>query len=75
MISTKIEEIIRSKDVKLDIREDEVQTVAIDETGDAQLVEGESLGADKKQGDNEERPDVEQEETEERKQQVHRRWH
>ncbi len=75
MISTKIEEIVRSREAKLDIREEETQTVAIDESGDAQLVEGESLGADRKQGDNEERPDVEQEETEERKQVRHARWH
>ena len=75
MITTKIEEIIRSKEAKLDIREDEVQTVAIDETGDAQLVGGESLGADRKQGDNEERPDVEEVETEERKAVRSGRWH
>ena len=74
MIDTKIEEVVRSRESKLDIREDETQTVAVDETGDARLVDGESLGADRKQGDNEEGPDVEEVETEEHRQ-AGRRWH
>ena len=38
---------------KLDVREDEESTLEFDETGDAHLGQGESLGADKKQGDGE----------------------
>jgi len=62
MITTKIEGVMRDREVTLDVREENTQTVAIDETGDAQLVDGESLGADKKQGDNEEHTEQEDEE-------------
>ena len=75
MIDTKIEEVVRSRESKLDIREDETQTVAVDETDDARLVDGESLGADRKQGDNEEGPDVEEVETEEHRQAGRRLHH
>lgn len=72
MIIDRIETVKRDMEVKLDVREDETQTVAIDESGDAQLVEGESLGADRKQGDNEENSEEEEEEQEEETKRVAR---
>ena len=72
MIIDRIETVKRDMEVKLDVREDETQTVAIDESGDAQLVEGESLGADRKQGDNEENSEDEEEEQEEETKRVAR---
>ena len=62
MITSRIEGVMHDREVRLDVREEDTQTVAIDETGDAQLVDGDSLGADRKQGDNEESPEVEEEE-------------
>jgi hypothetical protein len=38
---------------KLDVREEDEATLEYDETGDAHLAPGESLGADKKQGESE----------------------
>ena len=72
MIIDRIETVKRDMEVKLDVREDETQTVAINESGDAQLVEGESLGADRKQGDNEENSEEEEEEKEEETKRVAR---
>lgn len=72
MIIDRIETVKRDMEVKLDVREDETQTVAIDESGDAQLVEGESLGADRKQGDNEENSEDEEEDQEEETKRVAR---
>jgi antirestriction protein ArdC len=64
MITTRIEGVRLDREVKLDVREENTQTVAVDETGDAQLVDSESLGADRKQGDNEESQDEKEEDDE-----------
>lgn len=58
VIDSKIEQVRRvylgeKEDDKLDIREEEESMLEIDETGDAHLVEGESLDPDKKQGQDE----------------------
>lgn len=53
VLDSKIEHVRKvylGEEDKLDIREEEVSTLEYDETGDAHLGEGESLGADKKQG-------------------------
>lgn len=55
VLDSKIEYVRRvylgeKEDDKLDVREEEESTLEYDETGDAYLGEGESLGADKKQG-------------------------
>ncbi len=41
------------EDDRLDVREEDATTLEFDETGDAHLGQGESLGADKKQGESE----------------------
>lgn len=58
VIDAKIEEIRRvylgeKEDDKLDVREDEESTIEYDDDGDMQLGRGEVLGADKKQGEGE----------------------
>jgi len=53
ILDSKIEYVRRTylgEDDKLDIREEDESTLEFDEMGDAYLDEGESLGADKKQG-------------------------
>ena len=75
IIDAKIDEVCRQylgQDDKLDVREDEEPTLEYDEMGDAQLTEGESLGADKKQGAGETLAYAAEPNPEERKNSIHR---
>ena len=75
IIDAKIDEVCRQylgQDDKLDVREDEEPTLEYDEMGDAQLTEGERLGADKKQGASEVLAYAAEPDPEERKNSIHR---